>query len=493
MVVLLLKDMSYAPSSYLDYLPFMMDNINWIISHDRILMLDVIIKDFSGGYMGGKISAIIPGSIAEEIGVEAGDELLTINDELVLDLIDYNYHCSDEYLEMEVQKPGGDIWFCEVEKYADEELGMVFEANVFDHIRPCKNHCLFCFVDQLQPNPRPSLLLKDDDYRMSFLSGNYITCTNLTERDYQRIANMRLSPLYVSVHSVNPIIRQKLLGLQQPAEIMLTLQRLIAIGCRLHTQIVLCPDINDGEYLEQTIEALYSLRSGIISAAVVPVGITKYQNKPELRLYTKDEAGKLLDYLEAKQQRFFAESKNPFIFAADELYARAGRSFPKAELYGDFVQIENGIGMAAKYLQEWEQCRTSLPKKALKDRIAIVTGINGHAVLKGVISEIKERATGTLELVTVENSYYGSTVTATGLLTGTCLVNAICPGEYDIIIIPDNMLKFDEDMFLDNMTVEELQNKLQAKIKVCECHPFSLVKAIFQAKAEEAEDICLNQ
>ena len=209
--------------------------------------------------MGGKIAGIVPGSIAEEIGIEPGDTLVAINDNPVNDLIDYNYYEDGEYLELTIEKANGELWLCSVDKYEDEQIGLIFAANVFDRIRSCANHCLFCFIDQLQPNPRPSLLLKDDDYRMSFMEGNFITCTNLREEDYQRIAQMRLSPLYISVHTVDPLLRQQMMGRKKPAEILLTLQRLISMGCRLHTQIVLCPDINDGEHLEKTLDSLANL------------------------------------------------------------------------------------------------------------------------------------------------------------------------------------------------------------------------------------------
>ena len=429
--------------------------------------------------MGGLISEIIPGSIAEEIGLAPGDELLSINGEPVGDLIDYHYHCEDDYLELEVRKPDGEVWFCELEKYVDEDLGLVFSANVFDRIRSCRNHCLFCFIDQLQPQPRRSLLLKDDDYRMSFLEGNFITCTNLTDADYRRIAEMHISPLYISVHAVDPILRQKLLGRRQPAEILLTLQRLISLHVTIHAQVVLCPGINDGRYLMDTIDALYALHPGVETMAVVPVGLTRFQKNPELRLFTPQEARELIAMIEERQARYLAACGSPFVYAADELYVRAGLPFPPAARYGEFSQIENGVGMAARWLEEWGSLRYDIPLQPPPGRIGVVTGVSGAAVLRAAVEEIRAASGANLELLTVENMFYGPMVTATGLLTGSCLLHAIDGSRYDRLLLPANMLKFDEDIFLDDMTLSQLADQLGVALQVTEPTPAGLLAGIF--------------
>lgn len=440
--------------------------------------------------MGGKIAGIVPGSIAEEIGIEPGDTLVAINDHPVCDLIDYNYYEDGDYLELTIEKAGGELWLCSVEKDDDEQLGLIFTANVFDRIRRCANHCLFCFIDQLQPQPRSSLLLKDDDYRMSFMEGNFITCTNLREEDYQRIAQMRLSPLYISVHTVDPLLRQRMLGRKQPAEILLTLQRLISLGCRLHTQIVLCPQINDGEQLQHTLDSLASLAydsrrseqeqtGGVASIAVVPVGITKYQRNPQLRLFTRAEAGELIDDIEARQQRYLEQYGSRLVFAADELYLRAERPFPPAAHYEDFAQIENGVGMAALFRQRWQEIREQVPQHPADEGIAIATGKSGAAVIGDIVAEINERSGSSIELLEIPNTFYGQTVTATGLLTGTCLLAAIPPQRYRRLLIPSNMLKFDEDIFLDDMTVEAVSKQLATPITIVGPQPIDLVQALF--------------
>ena len=434
--------------------------------------------------MTGKIIEVLPDSIAEELGIEAGDELLSINGEQISDLIDYNYHCADDCLELEIRKPDGEVWMCDLEKDPDEEMGLVFAANVFDRIRPCRNHCLFCFIDQLPPHPRRSLLVKDDDYRMSFLEGNYVTCTNMDEADFQRIAELHLSPLYVSVHTVDPLLRQRMLGRKEPTEILLTLQRLIAGGCQIHAQIVLCPGINDGEHLRQTLDALYALYPGVLSVAVVPVGITKYQQNQELRLFTPAEAKEIIRLVETYQEQARKEHQTSFVFAADEFYIRCGQPFPPAEIYGDFAQIEDGIGMAALFLRQWEQCRSELPQQANGEHVAVITGLCGAAVLGDPVAEMAAVPGANVELLAIPNSFFGDKITVSGLLTASCLREAIRPGSYDRLIIPDNMLKFDEDIFLDDVTVDELSQQLHIPITVVDAHAGSLLEAVFFANQE---------
>lgn len=442
--------------------------------------------------MGGKIAEVEPGSIAEELGIESGDTLLAINDEPVCDLIDYNYYQESSYLELTIEKPNGETWICEVEKFPEEELGLVFTANVFDGIRSCHNHCLFCFIDQLQPNPRASLLLKDDDYRMSFMEGSFITCTNLSEDDYQRIAEMRLSPLYISVHAVDPLLRQRLLGRTKPAEILLTLQRLIAMGCGLHTQIVLCPGINDGEALSNTLDALSalaankdkSLAGGILSIAVVPVGLTKHQTNPQLRFFSQAEAAAIIDDIENRQRKCLEKTGSRLIWPSDEMYLQAKRDFPAAESYEGYPQIENGVGLVALFMERWQEISNSIPKSAAPPGTAIVSGKSGAIVLRPVLEQINKVSGSDIELITAENIFYGEEVTVSGLLTGTCLSAAIAKDTYQRIIIPSSMLKFDEDIFLDDMPVSKLAELLGSEIIIVEPHPAALLAALFKTEDE---------
>ena len=436
--------------------------------------------------MGGQISLVMAGSIAEELGIKPGDILQAINGDPVKDLIDFNFWEAGEELELTIEKPGGEIWIYQVEKDYDEPLGISFTASVFNGIRRCHNRCIFCFEEQLQPNPRPSLHAKDDDYRMSFLEGNFITCTNLKEEDYQRIGQLHLSPLYVSVHTVDPQLRQEMLGIKKSAAIVPVLQRLTDMGCLLHTQIVLCPGFNDGAKLQETMDVLSSLYprdytcGGVISAAVVPVGLTKFQKNPAMRLFTPSEAGSVLDMIEDKQRQCRSMFGSSFVFPADELYVKAERPFPDAEVYEDFPQLENGIGMAALFRQEYQLCKDNIPAAPPKEKLAIITGVNGRAALAPCIRDLNLRCGGDIKLLAVKNSFYGPTVTATGLLTGSCLLNALTPGSYDRLLLPANMLKFDEDIFLDDLTLAEVSQKLQMPITVADCSPQAMIDAIFK-------------
>lgn len=430
---------------------------------------------------GARIVSVAPDSIAEELELEAGDILLAVNDQPLRDIIDYGYFSNEEFLRLSVLKPDGELWDCEVEKYPDEDLGLSFDAEVFDGIRRCRNHCLFCFVDQLQPHPRPTLRLKDDDYRMSFLEGNYITCTNMTDADYHRIGEQRLSPLYISVHSVDPQLRQRLLGTKEPAEILLTLQRLIAQGCSLHTQIVVCPGINDGRELDRTLDALTALRPGVLSVAVVPVGLTKFQKNPELRRFTQEEAAAIIDGIEQRQDQLIGMGAGDhFVYAADELYIQAGRPFPPAAAYGDFCQIENGVGLAARFIAEYEEAASRLvwPAPAPDGSVGVVTGMAGAKALSPIIRDLHQRGHTNIELLPIANTFFGDSVTVTGLLTGSCLLEAIEPGRYDRLLLPSITLKFDQDIFLDEIDPEQVADKLRARLDIVSPDAVSLLQAL---------------
>lgn len=436
--------------------------------------------------MAGLIGAVLAHSIAEELELSAGDSVLAVNGQPVEDLIDYDFLCAGETeLTLLVAKADGETWEIELEKEPDEDLGLVFTASVFDRIRPCRNHCLFCFIDQLQPQPRPSLLVKDDDYRMSFLEGNFITGTNLREQDFERIERLRLSPLYVSVHTTDEALRTRMLGCHKAVPALPLLRRLIACGAKLHTQIVLCPDINDGVYLERTLADLAALFPAVASIAVVPLGLTRYQTNPQLRLYTPQEARQLLAWLAERQAEFRSRFGTSLVFAADELYVKAGLPFPQAGHYENFDQIENGVGMAAHFLQGWQKLRPQLPRGLSLPRTALVTGVNGYAVMQELMADLRAAAGPAVELLRLENRFYGPPTTATGLLTGTCLLAGLPVGQYDRYLIPDNMLKFGEELFLDDLTVTQVAERLKTPITVVENNAAGLFTALFGAPPAE--------
>jgi putative radical SAM enzyme (TIGR03279 family) len=434
--------------------------------------------------MAGLITEVVAGSIGAELQIAPGDELLTINGNPLEDIIDYRYHVSEEEeLVLEVRKPNGQIWQYEIEKDINEDIGLGFTANVFDGIRFCHNHCLFCFMDQLQPNPRPSLKIKDDDYRMSFLAGNYITCINLTENDFARIGRLRLSPLYISVHSTNPYLRSRLMGNSRATNIMEQLDRLYQMRITFHTQIVLCPGMNDGEELKSTIKDLvtfYNEGYGLASIAVVPVGLTKYQKNHELRLYTPEEAGEIIDFIDIQGEEFRYRFGKRLLFAADEFYLRAGRNLPDIDFYEDFSQTENGVGMARLFLSQWQSVKANITPNRIMPSTGIVTGLSGAIVFNEIMKDLAEYRGMQVKLLPVANTFYGENVTVVGLLTGSCLVEAL-KGKHNCgrLLIPATMLKFDEEIFLDGMTLNEVREQLGTEIIVVPANGVELYRALF--------------
>ena len=322
------------------------------------------------------IESIKQGSIADELGLEPGDELLTINGEKPQDLIDYRFMCADDQLEIEVQKKNDEVWSCEIEKEYDEDLGLGFTSDTFGGIRNCANKCLFCFVDQMPANLRDSLYVKDDDYRMSFLHGNFVTLTNLSEKDLTRIITMRLSPLYISVHTTNPELRVKMLGNKQAGKIMEQLTALAENGIEMHTQIVLCPEVNDGNELERSISDLTGLWPQVKSVAVVPVGLTRYRNDLfMLRKFTAAEAGRLINMVDEFQKKFTRKYGTPLVYLADEFYVMAQKDFPSDDSYGEYPQLENGVGLVRLFYDSFSELESSLPDSVEKHvKIALVTG-----------------------------------------------------------------------------------------------------------------------
>ncbi len=429
--------------------------------------------------MSALIKAVLADSLAAELEIEVNDRLLSIDGLPITDMIDYSFAIAESELLLEIEKPDGIIWEIELEKDPDQDLGLSFEAEVFDGIKSCHNHCLFCFIDQLQPHPRPTLLIKDDDYRMSFLEGNFITGTNLTEQDIARIGAMHLSPIYISVHATDADLRTKMLGRKKPAPILPLLKQLIELGITVHSQIVLCPGINDGAYLKQTLDDLIALHPGIASIAIVPVGITCYQTNPQLRLFTKDEAKQLLTMIKTKQDQLSNQFGENFIFAADELYIKAELPFPSASHYQQFEQIENGVGMAAYFLDCWQKHKNRLQTKTI-EKTALLTGHNGQAVLDLIAPDIKAALGSNLQIVSLQNIFYGANVTATGLLTGTCLSENLKAnaGKFSRYLIPSSMLKFNSDAFLDDLTIADLAKQLNGQIIVIEPNAEALIEAL---------------
>ena len=434
--------------------------------------------------MKAEISGVIPGSIGAELGVEKGDFLISINGIVPQDLIDYRYLSADEYIDVEIEKPDRQRIVLEIEKDADEDLGLVFTQDTFDGMKRCKNKCIFCFVDQMPPNLRDSLYIKDDDYRLSLLYGNFITLTNMKEADLQRIMEMHISPIYISVHSTEPEIRKRMLNNPQAGKLISIMTRLAEAGIEMHTQVVLCPGINDGEHLAETIATLQNFWPQVKSVAVVPVGITKYQKNPLLRSYTPSEAKIIIRDVTRRQEEFKSKINSNFVFLADEFYLLAGEEIPSYDHYEGFPQIENGVGLVRYFWHDFQKAAPKLPQ-ALKNKkkFFIVTGISGGPVLEPIIQRLNEIKNLEVNLIKISNDFFGRTVTVTGLLTGHDLILGLEEWrkeeeEVPEIFISSTMLKYGADVFLDNTKVSQVAARLNCKINVLEPKGESLVTAI---------------
>lgn len=418
---------------------------------------------------GAVVTRVVPGTLADELGIEPNDRLLSINGELLEDVIDLRFLIADEYVELEVAKPDGEVWILEADKEFDEELGVELQADTFDGIRRCRNRCVFCFVDQMPPGLRDTLYVKDDDYRLSFLHGNFVTGTNLNEADLQRIMRLHLSPVYISVHTTNPDLRVKLLKNPQAGKILEHLQLLIDQDIDIHTQIVLCPDLNDGEELDRTIRDLSNLWPGIRSIAIVPVGLTGYrQGLSPLQTFNQASAQAVIEQVTRWQHQFEQQLGYPLVFLGDEFYLLAEAEIPEDKWYGDYPQTENGIGLVRIFWDTFAESMAGAPMDLPQPQdYLLVTGVSGAKVLEPVVRELNTIGNLQVQVVAVENQFFGPTITVSGLITGQDIVSSLqnleIAGE---VLIPSVMLKSDEDVFLDGMSVEELSLRIQRPVSI---------------------------
>ena len=415
-----------------------------------------------------KISKIQKDSLAEELGLVIGDKILQVNGKSPCDIIDLSFELAEEEVELLIEHEGGDREIIGFEKDVDEELGAEFESAVFDGIKRCKNHCVFCFVDMIAPNMRKTLSIKDDDYRLSFLYGNFITLTNLKPADFKRIKKFHLSPLYVSIHAMNPEVRAKMLRTPIAAQIENHLDELEAAGVEYHTQIVLCPGINDGAELDYTINELLKRRPHVLSLAIVPVGVTKHRrDKFPLTQFDREGALKVIRQVEKFQRQLREEFGKTFIYLGDEFYFLAGMDMPPVEYYDDFPQIENGIGMTRNFIEEFNAANLNAENSNLKLSIDIVCGTSVAVVLKKLAEvEMKKNPNLDVRVLPVTNNFFGSTVNVSGLLTGGDIIDTLKKFERprDKILIPATAIRFGENVFLDDVTLEDMQKKFPAQV-----------------------------
>jgi putative radical SAM enzyme (TIGR03279 family) len=428
------------------------------------------------------VEAVDPGSLGEEIGLKPGDELFSINGSRMEDVIDYRFLIADEEVEL-VIAPGGnrdEAYTVAVTKDEDETLGVTFTADVFDGIRICKNDCDFCFVYQNRRKMRRSLYIKDDDYRLSFLHGDFVTLTNLTDEQFERIIRLNLSPLYVSIHAWDPEVRARLLRSPRGALIREHLDRLLSNNIQVHGQIVLCPGMNDGAVLAETIERTAELHPGILSMAVVPVGLTQFREKlREVRTMGSVLAREIIGQCDHWRRRYLKELGTRFVFPSDEMYLLAGLPVPGPRCYEGFEQVENGVGMVSRFQQEWRRAEAQLPAALPAPmRVGIVTGTLAEAVLRPVVKRLRQVRGLDAELMPVRNEFYGETVTVAGLLAGEDILRQLRAGpRFDRILLPAVCTR--DGYFLDDRHVLELERDLGTPIRVVENRARALVPGIF--------------
>ena len=408
-----------------------------------------------------EIARVLPGSLGLKIGLEPGDRIVSVNNHEIHDVIDFKYFSSDERIALVARKASGRLLRSVVTKMPDDDLGLEF---VPFRIKKCRNNCLFCFVDQMPKGCRQSLSIKDDDFRASFLHGNYITLGNLTEQDWERIFNQRLSPLYISVHATDTALRASLLRNRRAPDIMTALRRLAAGGIKVHTQIVLCPGINDGAHLVKTIEDLSGLYPAVSSIAAVPVGLTSHRKKLyPLKPYTPRQARGVLEIITRLEKKYKKQFGTRLVFASDEFYIKAKEPIPPVSFYEDFPQIENGVGMTAEFIRD--AARTRLPAKIRPVAATVVTGVSFSRKLRGIVKRFDDVNGAVVKLVTVKNRFFGPLVTVAGLLTGRDVLHALKGRKLgSMLMIPSDALKEDEGLFLDGMSLDQVERALKVKV-----------------------------
>ncbi len=419
-----------------------------------------------------KITKVLPNSIAEEIGFESGDAIVSINGSIPRDLIDYRYLCADEYLELEVIDAVGKIHQIDIEKDYDADLGLEFETALFDGLIQCNNHCPFCFIDQQPPGKRASLYFKDDDYRLSFLYGSYLTLTNLIEKEWQRIERMRLSPLYVSVHATESDVRTHLLKNSRAGQILSQLQWFQDRRLQIHAQVVICPGINDGIHLERTLSDLASFHTGdvptVASVAVVPVGLTSFRpEKDELIPVNQSKAIEVINQVQQIQTQFQKKFGSNVAWLADEWFLIARQELPPESHYEDYPQIGNGVGSIRLFLKEFQTVADKMLPEIISEnrRFSWVVGNAVEQAFQPLVKQLNSVENLEVNLVALRSEYWGQEITVTGLLTGQDLLAGLSNQDVgDAILLPSVMLKHDDTKFLDDMTVQEVSENLQIPI-----------------------------
>ena len=434
------------------------------------------------------VSDIVPGSIAEELGIRPGDKLLAIDGHEIEDIFDYQFYVEDEEIVLLIEKPDGEQWELEIEKEADEDLGTEFGQGLMDEYRSCYNKCIFCFIDQMPKGMRDTLYFKDDDSRLSFLQGNYVTLTNMSSHDIERIIRYRLEPINISFQTTNPELRCRMLHNRFAGEALKKVDMLYQGGIEMNGQIVLCKGVNDGDELERSIRDLTSYLPLLKSVSVVPVGLTKFRSGLyPLDPFTKEDAREVLDVIHRWQEKIYQEYGIHFIHAGDEWYLLAEEDVPEEERYDGYLQLENGVGMLRLLFNEFAEGYDALTGDDRRDELSIATGKLAYPYLCKMAEKITEKFPGVrIHVYCIRNDFFGERITVSGLITGQDLMAQLKERELGRrLLIPCNMLKTDEDVFLDDFTVEQVSGALQVPIDIVKSSGQDLIDSILNSDIDQ--------
>ena len=429
------------------------------------------------------ISSVAPGSIAQEMGIEPGDRLLEVNGKSPEDVFDYRYLMNEEEILVLIRKANGEEWELEIEKEYEDDLGIEFENGLMDDYRSCRNKCIFCFIDQLPKGMRSTLYFKDDDSRLSFLQGNYLTLTNMSEHDIDRIIQYKLSPINISFQTMNPELRCKMLHNRFAGEIFDKVKRLKDAGIIMNGQIVLCRGVNDGAELERSIRELTAYMPQLESVSVVPVGLTGYRDGLyPLEPFTKEDACEVLDLIHGWQEKLYKEWGNHFIHAGDEWYILAERPIPEEKTYDGYLQLENGVGMVRLLEEEVVQTLAGMTGDDRKIHRTIATGELAAPFLRKHVESVRKKYPNVdIQVLAIKNEFFGGKITVAGLITGTDLISQLKGKDLgDRLLLTNHMLKSGEPVFLDDVTVDDVQNALQIKVSIVESSGADFVSSLIE-------------
>ena len=430
------------------------------------------------------VKSMMPGGIGEELGIEPGDKLLAINGNEIQDVFDYYYYEESEQLLLLIEKPDGEEWELEIEKDEDESLGIEFDQSLMDEYRSCRNKCMFCFIDQMPKGMRETLYFKDDDSRLSFLQGNYITLTNMSDHDVERIVKYRLEPINISFQTTNPELRCKMLHNRFAGEALKKVDILYRGQIEMNGQIVLCKGVNDGEELERTIRDLTGYLPYLKSVSIVPVGLTKYRDGLyPLEPFTKEDAREVLSVIHRWQEKIYQEHGIHIIHAGDEWYVLAEEEVPEEERYDGYLQLENGVGMMRLLFNEVQEALSAVTGDERQREISLATGRLMYPYIGKILEEIRKKFPNiTTHLYAIRNDFFGERITVSGLITGQDLTGQLKGQPLgERLLLPCNMLKIGEPVFLDDFTLEEVENSLQVKTDIVKSSGQDLLDAVIGA------------